>query len=159
MTALWLGLSGLYPLAGVLPLMLMTHAAIGVLEAALTGAIVVTLLRWRPDLLRGLETSGLSLRHGALAAGVLCVAIALAAFVAPLASPLPDGLERTSAVLGFANRARSVWPAPFAGFSSPGSRSAGIATAMAGTAGTLIAAVIAWIISRGLATSRHAVHR
>ena len=53
LTSLWLALSGLYPLRGILPLMLVTHTAIGVLEAALTGAILVTLLRWRPDLVAG----------------------------------------------------------------------------------------------------------
>ena len=42
LTAVWLGLSGLYPLRGILPVMLVTHALIGVLEAALTGAILVT---------------------------------------------------------------------------------------------------------------------
>ncbi len=159
LTAVWLGLSGLYPLSGVLPLMLTTHSAIGVLEAALTGAIVVTLLRWRPDLLRGLETSGSSGGHGALAAGILCIAVALAAFLAPFASTLPDGLERTSAVLGFADRARVAWLAPLAISSHQISRSAGIVTATAGVAGTLIAAALAWMISRGLSASRHAVHR
>jgi len=48
LVALWLTFSGLYPLAGILPLMISTHAAIGVLEAALTGAILATVLRWRP---------------------------------------------------------------------------------------------------------------
>jgi len=52
--SIWLALSGLYPLAGILPVMLVTHVAIGLLEAALTGAVLVTLLRWRPDLVAGL---------------------------------------------------------------------------------------------------------
>jgi cobalt/nickel transport system permease protein len=57
LTGVWLGLSGLYPLGAIVQVMLVTHAAIGVLEAALTGAILVTVLRWRPDLVRGLNAS------------------------------------------------------------------------------------------------------
>jgi cobalt/nickel transport system permease protein len=159
LASLWLGLSRLYPLQGILPVMLVAHVAIGVLEAALTGAIIVTLLRWRPDLLRGLETGGAARRPGAVTLGVLGVAIAIAAFLAPLASSLPDGLERTAAALGFADRARAAWPAPLAGFDQTLSRTAGLTTAMAGVAGTIVVAAVAWIVSRSLRTSRHAAHR
>jgi cobalt/nickel transport system permease protein len=51
--SIWLSMSGLYPFAGILPVMLVSHVAIGVLEAALTGAVLVTLLRFRPDLVAG----------------------------------------------------------------------------------------------------------
>ncbi len=159
LTAWWLALSGLYPLRGILPLMMITHVAIGVLEAALTGAIVVTLLRWRPDLMRGFETGGGIRRAGAMAVGVLGVAIAVAAFLAPLASSLPDGLERSAEALGFADRARDLWHAPFPGYSLPLAASAGLASALTGIAGTLVVAVAAWLISRGLAARHDAVHR
>jgi cobalt/nickel transport system permease protein len=159
LTSLWLGISGLYPLQGILPLMLITHTAIGVLEAALTGAIIVTLLRWRPDLVRGLETSGPARWPAALGIGLLGVALAVAAFVAPFASSLPDGLERTAATLGFADRAHAAWLAPLADYTLPVSRSAGVATSAAGAAGTLIVALVAWMISRGLAARHHAAHQ
>ena len=48
--------SRLRPLPGravILPLLLASTPPIGLLEAALTGAVLVTLLRWRPDLVRG----------------------------------------------------------------------------------------------------------
>ncbi len=50
LTGLWLGLSGLYPLVPVVQLLLVSHVAIGLLEAALTGAVLATVVRWRPDL-------------------------------------------------------------------------------------------------------------
>ena len=48
LTGLWLGLSGLYPLVPVVQLLLVSHVAIGLLEAALTGAVLATVVRWRP---------------------------------------------------------------------------------------------------------------
>ncbi len=53
--AMALALSGLYPASAVLPLLLSLHVPIALLEAALTGAILATVLRWRPDLVRGLQ--------------------------------------------------------------------------------------------------------
>jgi cobalt/nickel transport system permease protein len=155
LTALWLGLSGLYPLGGILTFMLVTHAGIGVLEAALTGAILVTVARWRPDLIRGVTGEG---RIGNPAAALAGIALAIAAFVSPFASGLPDGLERAAEHLGFADRARAALAAPFPDYALPFVSSAGLATALAGLLGTLAAAVLGWIITRGLRTSRHASH-
>ena len=56
--ALALSASGLYPMAVVLPLLLSLHVPIALIEAALTGAILATLARWRPDLLHGRERAG-----------------------------------------------------------------------------------------------------
>ena len=50
-----LAASGLYPAAVVLPLMLTFHVPIALVEAALTGAILATVVRWRPDIVRGLQ--------------------------------------------------------------------------------------------------------
>jgi cobalt/nickel transport system permease protein len=158
LTAFWLGVSGLYPLAGILPLMLTTHAAIGVLEAALTGAIVVTLLRWRPDLLRGLEAGGQPGRTSAVVLGVFGTALAIAAFLAPFASALPDGLEHTMDVLGIRASPRS-WAAPLAGYVVPLPLSARLTSAIAGAAGTVLVGAIAFFVSRGLAAHHHAPHR
>ncbi len=159
LVAVWLAMSGLYPLQGILPLMLVTHAAVGALEAALTGAIVVTLLRWRPDIVRGIDPGGQRARPGAFAGGLLIVAIAVAAFLAPLASALPDGLQRTADRLGFADRAQALWAAPFSGSNPAITASARAATLAAGIGGTLVVAAASWLISRGLSSSRHASHR
>jgi cobalt/nickel transport system permease protein len=157
--AFWLGLSGIYPLGGVLPVLLMTHVAIGLLEAALTGAILVALLERRPDLVAGVGRPARRRPTVAIAAAVFGVALVAAVFLAPLASALPDGLDATAQTLGFADRARAMWPAPMPGYELPWSRLAGLAPAVTGAAGTIAAAALAWAMSRSLAAGGHDAHR
>jgi len=160
LTALWLGLSGLYPLLPIVQLMLVTHVAIGLLEAALTGAVLATVMRWRPDVIRGVTADGRIASSGAFAAGAIGMAVAIAGFVSPFASSMPDGLDRAAERLGFAVRARPDWAAPFAGYALPFPASPAIATAVAGVAGTVAAALIAWAVSRGIRSDEsHAAHR
>jgi hypothetical protein len=159
LVAVWLSVSGLYPLRGILPVMLVTHVAIGLLEAALTGAILVTLLKWRPDLANGIGVEPAARRPVALGIGILGVALVVAAFLAPFASSLPDGLDKTAQTLGFADRALSLWPAPMPDYGLPWARLARVAPAVAGTIGTLASAVLAWAISRSLAIRDDASHR
>jgi cobalt/nickel transport system permease protein len=158
LTAVWLGLSNLYPLSGILPVMLVTHVFIGLLEAALTGAVLVTLVRWRPDLVRGVSTGRRSAHPAAAAVGVLGLAVVVAALISPFASSLPDGLEHAAETLGFADRATAPWAAPFPDYVLPLVNSAGVATAAAGIVGTCAAALIGWAISRGLRTARQDAH-
>jgi cobalt/nickel transport system permease protein len=148
--AVSLALSGLYPASAVLPVLLSLHVPIALLEAALTGAILGTVLRWRPDLVRGLQVGGTSVSRGAPVMGVLVVALAVAAFLAPMASPLPDGLESAAERLGFAEAARALWPAPAPDYELPWVALGRAGTALAGVVGTLAAAVLAWALSRGL---------
>ena len=159
LTAVWLGVSGLYPLSGIVPIMLVTHVAIGLLEAALTGAVLVTVVRWRPDLLKGVSAEGRLANPVAVVAGVLGLALGIAAFLSPFASSLPDGLDSAAERLGFATRATAAWSAPIPDYVVPFVSSARIATAAAGAIGTLAVAIIAWVISRGLRTTRHAAHQ
>lgn len=149
-----LALSGLYPAAAVLPVMLSLHVPIALLEAALTGAILATVLRWRPDLLRGLRSAREGSAGPAPALGILAVALAVAAFLAPFASPLPDGLESVAERLGFADAARALWPAPAPDYEAPALGRAG--SVLAGVLGTLAAAALAWALSRGLSLPREA---
>lgn len=146
LVAVWLSASGLYPLRGILPAMLVTHVAIGLLEATLTGAILVPLLRFRPDLATG--HAGRTAREpAALGLGILVFALAVAAFVAPFASSLPDGLETTAETLGFAEKARVLLPG------------LAMAPVVAGTIGALAAAAIAWAVTRSLSRGDDATHR
>jgi cobalt/nickel transport system permease protein len=151
-----LALSGLYPAAAVMPLVLSLHVPIALLEATLTGAILGTVLRWRPDLSRGLQAGSGGASRSAPALGALVVALAVAAFVAPFASPLPDGLESAAERLGFAEAARALWPAPVRGYELPWAALGRTGTALAGILGTLAAAVAAWALSRGLGGPREA---
>lgn len=146
--SIWLGLSRLYPLSGILPVMLVTHVAIGLLEAALTGAILVPLLRWRPDLVAGLDASEVRRRPTVLALGLLGAALTVAAFLAPFASALPDGLEKTAETLGFASRARTLLP----GLSD-------VAPAVAGVIGTVAAGALAFTVGRKLEPVDDDAHR
>lgn len=158
LTGLWLGLSGLYPLRGILPIMLVTHTAIGLLEAALTGAILATVVRWRPDLVRGVSSQGRIANPAAVMVGVIAMALVVAGFLSPFASSLPDGLEHAAEQLGFAGRARAMPGAPFPDYVMPFIESAGLATALAGILGTLAAAAVGWLVSRSLGASGRAVH-
>ncbi len=142
--------SGLYPVATVLPVMLSLHVPIALLEAGLTGAILGTVLRWRPDLVWGLQTASRVSSRAAPVLGALVVAIALAAFVAPFASPLPDGLETVAERLGFAGAARAPWPAPAPDYELRWAALGRAGTALAGVVGTLAAVALAWALSRGL---------
>ncbi len=159
LTGLWLGLSGLYPLVPVVQLLLVSHVAIGLLEAALTGAVLATVVRWRPDLVRGVSGERSAASGLAVAGGLFGVAIAVAAFLSPFASALPDGLDHAAERLGFAGRAAASWPAPFPDYAVPFLSSPAIATAAAGLAGTLLAAVVAWGVSRGVRPAGHDTHR
>jgi cobalt/nickel transport system permease protein len=149
LVAFWLAGSGLYPLGGVLPVLLVTHVGIGLLEAALTGAILVTIFQRRPDLVAGFGEPKPGRHPVAVAAAVFGVALVTAVFLAPLASALPDGLESTARTLGFADRAFVMWTGPIAG----------LVPAVTGTVGTVAVAVLAWAISRSLAAGGHDTHR
>jgi cobalt/nickel transport system permease protein len=150
LTALWLALSGLYPLRGILPIMLVTHSAIGVLEGALTGAILATVLRWRPDLVRGVSVEGRAAHPVAASVGVLGVAAGIAAFLAPFASAWPDGLEHVADRLGLGDKAAATWAAPLPDYAVPFIESAGMATALAGLVGVAVTAGLGWLLSRNL---------
>jgi cobalt/nickel transport system permease protein len=159
LTGLWLGVSGLYPTLPVVQLMLVSHVAIGLLEAALTGAVLATVVRWRPDLLRGLAADAPSRGRIAVAGGLLGVALVIAAFLSPFASALPDGLERVAGRLGFASRATAAWPAPFPEYAVPFLSSPAVATAGAGLIGTIMVAIVAWAVSRSVRQTGQDAHR
>ena len=146
--SIWFGISGLYPLSGILPVMLVTHVAIGLLEAALTGAILVTLLRWRPDLVAGFDAGAPERTPMVFVLGLVGAALAVAAFLAPLASTLPDGLQTTAESLGLASKAYALLP-----------RLRVVAPTFAGVVGTTLAGVLAYAVGRKFRTVDHDAHR
>jgi hypothetical protein len=130
--------------------MLSFHVPIALLEGALTGAILATLVRFRPDILRGIQGG----RHGrAPALGLLALALAIAAFAAPFASPLPDALDTVAERLGFAGAARALWPAPAPGYAVPWLAEGPAAAALIGVAGTLACFALAWALTRRFGSS------
>jgi cobalt/nickel transport system permease protein len=147
--SLELALSGTVPLRVSLPAMTSIHMVIGVGEALITVTIVAAVLASRPDLVKTLTpdrtTTGERRRMpagrrrvGVFTAGALALAVAV--FLAPLASSSPDGLERVAQDKGFAQAAgEAVWRfSPLPDYSFPGLGESGLATAAAGLAGTLV---------------------
>ncbi len=145
--AMTLAASGLYPAAAVMPVLLSFHVPIALVEAALTGAILATVVRWRPDIVRGLQGVRSS---AAPVLGLLVVALAVAAFAGPFASPDPDALESVAERLGFASAARGLWPAPSPDYVLPWLAVGRLAAGIAGVVGTLAAAALAWGLTRRL---------
>ena len=129
--ALALAASGLYPASAVLPVLLSLHVPIALLEAALTGAILGTVVRWRPDLVRGLQAApDLGPAPGPRRRSSSRSRWPRSSRRSP--RPLPDGLESVAERLGFAGAARALWPAPAPGYELPWAALGRTGTALAG---------------------------
>jgi len=81
------------------------------------------------------------------------LALVIAVFLSPLASPWPDGLERVAENLGFIKKAGQsgvTWwdRSPLADYKIPGIQSEGWATALAGLLGTMAMVGLGWGIAR-----------
>jgi cobalt/nickel transport system permease protein len=162
------------------PAMVGVHMLIGLGEAAITAIVIATILKTRPELLddpgaragpgfpiilaasdakrqqyksesfssgnRAPTGSGTFLAYG------LIVSAALGVFVSPFASQWPDGLERVAETIGFGHRAvarRSL----ITDYHFPGISNLGVATAISGLVGTLLAFGVAMALSRVLLPS------
>lgn len=136
----------------VLGWMVLVHAAIGLGEAVITGLVLRSLLLVRPDVVHepAPEAARSARRFGRAAVAGLAVALAVAAFLAPLASEHPDGLEWVGQRLGFLREGEPLFEAPIAEYQLPlpGLRHAKLATAAAGLVGTLV------VFGLGLAFAR-----
>lgn len=145
-----LAISGTVAWKLVVPAMAVTHAVIGIGEAVITVAVVSFVRQVRPDLVYrpAARSPAVSLRRAVVYGLVASFGVVL--LLAPLASALPDGLERVAERFGFAGRAMEAAPAPLSDYSVPGIMSPSLSTMLAGVLGTLLVFGIAWGISRGL---------
>ena len=86
----------------------------------------------------------------------LLAALAVAAFLTPLASSAPDGLERVAERLGFADRERKspLVKAPLADYQLTPIRDRRVSTSVAGVIGTLVVFGIAAGASAALRRKR-----
>jgi cobalt/nickel transport system permease protein len=136
----------------VLGWMALVHAAIGLGEALITGAVLRFVLLMRPDLIEQTDAvdSSLTGRWGQVALGGLAIAIAVAAFLAPYASEHADGLEWVGGKLGFLSEGEPVLPAPIPDYQLqlPGVRHVKAATAVAGLVGTLVVFAVGCFFAR-----------
>lgn len=136
----------------VLGWLTLVHAVIGVGEALITGLVLRFILLARPDLVYEPEPGELSRpgRLGQCAVAGLAIALAVAIFLAPFASSQPDGLEWVGHRLGFVSGVeRPLVNAPMADYQVPALRvSEGVATALAGLAGTLAVFGLGFALAR-----------
>lgn len=79
--------------------------------------------------------------------GLFLLALAAAAFLAPFASPAPDGFDRVAEDHGFADQGRSLQPALLPDYAFPGVGPARLSTAAAGLAGTALTLGAAWLVA------------
>lgn len=142
----------------VLGYVVLVHAAIGLGEALITGAVLRLVLLARPDLIDDSAdhepSRGRRIAQAAIAG--LSIAIAVAAFAAPFASEHPDGLEKVGGWFGFVpeEEAEPALPSPMAEYKLPAlSDWPRAATAAAGVIGTVVVfgfgLVLARSVSRG----------
>jgi len=133
------------------PMMASVHMVIGLGEGLISALAFAAIARTRPEIVaERTPASGGTLPGGVLRYGLL-VALGLAVFVAPFASPWPDGLESVAAKLGFdGHGASAIVHAPAANYRVPGIHSAAGATALAGALGTLVVLVLALALGRVL---------
>lgn len=150
LTALQLGFSGTSPFGVVLPAMLGVHALIGSGEALITVAALTFIMRTRPDLL---ETAAIKARGGFgwVIAGLI-IALAVVLF-SPLASADPDGLERVAENIGFLEQGLDAPYSILPDYTIPFLGETAVSTIVAGLAGALIVAALAYGAGRLLARS------
>jgi cobalt/nickel transport system permease protein len=141
--------------AVALPAMAGIHMLIGLGEGLITALVLAAIARVRPELLDAETAPGAARSYAALAAYGVLIALGLALFASPLASRWPDGLDRTAALLGFAERAAApILAAPMPEYAIPGIGWSAAATSAAGAAGTLAVFALAWCLARALVPQR-----
>ncbi|HEX2971280.1 MAG TPA: energy-coupling factor ABC transporter permease [Tepidisphaeraceae bacterium] len=142
-------MSGKAQAAHIFPVMIHVHMVIGLGEAAITAMVLAAIAKTRPELIADSVPSDEGRPMLATVAFGVVIAIGLALFVAPFASQLPDGLEKTAEDLGFAAQAAApAIAAPIPDYQMPGISSAAMGTAIAGMIGTLVAFLFALLLAR-----------
>jgi len=146
--------AGTFPLSRVWLLMAGFHSLIGVGEALITGAILSVVLLQRPDLVQTPLTVSAGNLRNLVGTGVVA-ALLIAAFAAPFASELPDGLEKVAQETGFDSRATPADPllleeysVPLPGTNAQDPLWGKVATALAGLLGTTTVLGLGWLLSR-----------
>jgi cobalt/nickel transport system permease protein len=145
-----LAFSGTVAWSVAFPAMANVHMLIGIGEGLITALVVVAIARVRPELVDEGARPVTTERYGEVVAFGLLIAAGLALFVAPFASPWPDGLEQVAATLGFVHKAvgQPLVNYPLFDYHVPGIQSAAWATALAGVIGTVVVFVLSLLLAR-----------
>lgn len=154
-----LALSGQGRWEVIVPAMTLTHALIGVGEAFITVAVFSFVVRVRPDLAYDPAASPTAVvPPKTLAWQGLVASFGIVLLLAPLASSLPDGLEKVAATLGFDAETQSAVRALMPDYQVAGVGSPWLGTIVAGVTGTLLVFGLGWLLARWLQRgSRRAV--
>lgn len=144
-TTLELVVSGTSPLSVTLSAMLGIHALIGIGEALITVGGVRFISQTRPDLL----TSDLTNQNRSIGWVALGLVIALAiAFLSPLASSRPDGLERVAQNQAFMDRVQDAPYSLLPDYTIPGVVDENWTTILAGVIGIMVVMAIGFGVAR-----------
>jgi len=130
----------------VFPAMLGVHVLIGLGEALITVAVLRLLMAKRPSLDQEVSAKVLGSRFGWVAG--VAASVALVVFVAPFASPWPDGLEHVAEKLGFAEKGAAPLPSPLPDYTVPGLGDGALSTIAAGLAGVIILLLLVALVLR-----------
>ncbi len=87
---------------------------------------------------------------------ILLVAVLLSLFFSPLASPWPDGLEKSAENLGFGKliEGKPLLKSPFPDYIIPALKNEKISTSLAGLLGTIITFVFVFLLVKILKTGK-----
>lgn len=145
-----------FDFGNIFTLMVTLHALIGVGEAIITGFVVSVIYQQRPDLIEATQPAEVTARSSMTrfaGAGLTC-ALAIAAFAAPFASVLPDGLDSVADRFSIAATDEAVGglfadygEIPMAGWQS-------LSVSVAGIGGSLIVFAAAVLIGRAIPVSK-----
>jgi len=151
-----LALSGTASWGVVFPAMAGIHVLIGLGEAVITTIVLAAIFKLRPELELDTDKPGQKSVYGQIIGYGVIVSLGLVIFVAPFASPWPDGLERVAESLGFDHAAASgpIMPSPLPDYTLPGIGSPYLSTILAGIIGTMVAFALSYILARGLTPGR-----
>lgn len=149
---LQLALSGTSPANIAIPAMAGIHALIGLGEALITLGAITFIMSTRPDLL----TSSSQAVRGRSSLWIVGLALAvILAFLSPLASTHPDGLERVAEQQGFIKLAQPSVFQLIPDYIVPGINNTTLATIIAGLVGILILIGVSLILYH----LRHKTHK
>jgi cobalt/nickel transport system permease protein len=162
-----LGGQGGVDIGTVFGAMVGVHALIGIGEGLITATIVGAVLAVRPDLVVGVSTYDMATTTASapsrramtgFVAGGLAAAFALVAFVAPIASGDPDGLERVAEDTGFIETAEEhPLGGPLAEYGVSGVDDDRVGTVVAGVIGTVVTFAVGLVLV-SVARRRRAHH-
>lgn len=149
-----------YDFRNLFTLMVSAHAVIGIGEALITGAAIALILNQRPDLLyQPASKPNQAAAFGRVLVAGFVLALAVAAFMSPFASSLPDGYEGVAGQTGL-DELETSHPLVLDDYAIPSMEASGWQAISVGTSGVLgvsCVLVITFVMARVYARQQHAM--